>query len=520
MNLNDVLNFLTPQWTDPLQSIFFLIILAMIAGTIISAHTTANARSWERKWNRGTPGDKSDDLDIEHGSVTDLWQAVATAPEKLADIMPSMLLVIGLLGTFLGLGIALNEASTILGKPGAMSADGAAQSMEHLVNMLQGLGTKFKTSTWGISGFVLLKIWSEATRFPEKRLTWVIAKVKTELEHRKKEESAAAVARQNALFSQIGKAATTISSGFAEQLQHLARLQTTLHKDAQLQVEQRGERLFAELGSLQESSRESSAAILHFTSGVEGVISNMGDASQRMAAGADKVGDAAQSLTGTVDAFSTRFTEVLDKVCTDLGAAIQHMSQQASDTFKEGSLEMKNATSQISASLEGLSKDVTKTMTSVDESIKHTQQMQIRASTEFSQSSEALSTHVEKTNNLTDRVTKSITDGLEGVSSANRKISALGATLQGSLDQMGEIIIELAKLPPALEPLANHSSGQQQIQQSLHALSGQQADILDELRAMHKALVNAVNTAGEDAAEAAAAVNSARPLAIEMSNAE
>lgn len=218
MTFGEIVGFLLPQWSDPLQVIFLILMSLMMLLTIVSAHAIAKPKSWEEKWNRGTPDDHSDDLDIEHGSVTDLWHAVATWPEKLAEIMPGMLLVVGLLGTFLGLGLALNHASQILGSPGALSAGGAANSMHELLGMLQGLGTKFKTSTWGIAGFVALKIWSESTRFEEKRLTWVIGKVKTELEFRKKQAQQAEIAKQVALFTRIEDAAGKIVGGISEQL--------------------------------------------------------------------------------------------------------------------------------------------------------------------------------------------------------------------------------------------------------------------------------------------------------------
>lgn len=229
MNRNEILSFLLPQFDDKLQLTFFAIILLMIGYTVVSAHRTARAASWEHKWNRGTPDDPTDDLDIEHGSVTDLWHAVATGPEKLAEIMPGMLLVVGLLGTFIGLGLALNHASSILSQANLMSAGAAADSMQNLLGLLQGLGTKFKTSTWGILGFVLLKIWSEVTRFEEKRLAWVIGKVKTELEKRKLAQARTEEARQEALFSTIGRAATGIVQGMAGQFAALVKSNEAMH---------------------------------------------------------------------------------------------------------------------------------------------------------------------------------------------------------------------------------------------------------------------------------------------------
>ncbi|GIU46489.1 hypothetical protein [Shewanella algidipiscicola] len=221
MNLDAILDFLIPDISDPLQAFFLSIILFMMLCTIVSAHLIAKPKSWEKKWHRGTPNDTTDDLDIEHGSVTDLWHAVATAPEKLVELMPGLLLIIGLLGTFLGLGMALNHASNILSQPNALDASSAADSMQHLLGLLNGLGTKFKTSTWGISGFILLKIWSEFARFDEKRLTWVIDKVKNEIEHRKSIQLAMEDEKQAALFSQISSVSVNMASAFSNKLDQL-----------------------------------------------------------------------------------------------------------------------------------------------------------------------------------------------------------------------------------------------------------------------------------------------------------
>ena len=78
--------------------------------------------------------------------------------------MPGLLLVIGLLGTFVGLGIALNKASEILQQAQGAGMD---QAMGNLMGMMEGLGTKFKTSTWGIIGFLLFKAWATKNGFDE-----------------------------------------------------------------------------------------------------------------------------------------------------------------------------------------------------------------------------------------------------------------------------------------------------------------------------------------------------------------
>ena len=119
-----------------------------------------------KKWQNGTPDDHSDDLDVEHGSVNEISSVVASTGERMAEIMPGILLILGLLGTFLGLGMALNKASSILIDANSAGMDSA---MSNLMGMMEGLGTKFKTSTWGITAFLFLKIFSAANGYEEKR---------------------------------------------------------------------------------------------------------------------------------------------------------------------------------------------------------------------------------------------------------------------------------------------------------------------------------------------------------------
>ncbi len=491
MNPNEVLHFLLPQANDPLQVGFLAIILFMMGFTIVSAHRTARPASWERKWNRGTPHDNSDDLDIEHGSVTDLWHAVATAPEKLAEIMPGMLLVVGLLGTFLGLGLALNHASNILGQPNALSASGAANSMQDLLGLLQGLGTKFKTSTWGITGFVLLKIWSEFTRFEEKRLTWVIDKVKSELETRKQQQLAAETARQEALFAKIGGAAKGIVQGFAQQIVTLVESDKALQQQTLHCLDHNTKGIREDLMQVHLETRSMNTAMAQFTESTQGIVGNMAKAAQRMASGADKVGDAANELVNAIDSFETQFTDVLDNVRTDLGKAIHDMSVQASETLERGSAQLGDATREISTALGELSKDVKTTMNDVKDSINKALTIQQKAANEFTISSQALNENIAATTEIVGKLATPIEEGLQTVANSGQHMRGIGKILERAIESMEKSVSQMTELPDALRPLKALAKEQQTLNsvlEPLSALSENQPAILEELQGLRKDL--------------------------------
>lgn len=491
MNINEFIAFLVPQ-LEPLQLSFFTLIVAMFFGTIISTHLNAKGASWGKNWNNGTPDDLSDDLDIDHGSVTDLWQAVATKSEKMAEIMPGMLLVVGLLGTFLGLGLALNHASNILGQSNALSAGDASNSMQDLMSMMQGLGTKFKTSTWGITFFLLLKVWSSWLGFEEKRLTWVIRKVKAELEHRKAQEQEMEFNKQQTLFTQINQAAGQIVHGFTQNLEKLSESQKALHLQAlqylgkgiqtihgdladikttiqsdgavmkQL-LEQSTQGVREDLASINVATQASSQAMVGFVNSTHSIIKDMSEASNKMADGAHKVGVAGSSLVKAVDDFSTQFTQVLGDVRTDLSTAINDMSEQAAQTLEQGTKELGKATHEISTALGVLSQDVTTTMNGVKDSIEKSLKIQQDGAILFRRSSDTLNENVTATTELVQKLGEDIRSGLQAVSDSGRRMASIGKSLEIIVPQMGDLL-------PALEPL-----------KTLHT---QHQPLLDETKAL------------------------------------
>lgn len=200
MKITDILSFISP-FGDVLSTVFVLLLVSLSILTVIWLKVSAKVENWENNWN-GEHLEDSASLDSEHGSIHELAEAVATKAEQVAEIMPSMLLVLGLLGTFLGLGIALNSASDVLATANTSGMDSA---MANLMSLMEGLGAKFKTSTWGLLCFIILNILFNILGFKEKRLAWAIGKVRQEAEIKNVEKNQLEQERYNAqqdLFKQ------------------------------------------------------------------------------------------------------------------------------------------------------------------------------------------------------------------------------------------------------------------------------------------------------------------------------
>lgn len=176
MRVAEIGTFLNP-FGETLATIFVVSLITLTIATVIWLLMSAKEANWEANWYGGDLDDDANNLAGEHGSVHELSEAVATKSEKVAEIMPSMLLIVGLLGTFLGLGIALNKASTVLAMADTAGMDSA---MTQLMGLMDGLGAKFKTSTWGILCFIILNLLFNIFGFQEKRLVWAVKKVRAE----------------------------------------------------------------------------------------------------------------------------------------------------------------------------------------------------------------------------------------------------------------------------------------------------------------------------------------------------
>jgi methyl-accepting chemotaxis protein len=362
--------------------------------------------------------------------------------------------------------------------------------MQELLGMLQGLGTKFKTSTWGILGFISLKAVSELTRFDEKRLAWVIGKVKTELERRKQAQSVAEDAKQLALFAQIDGGAQKIVKGFAEQVAQLMERDKVLHQHTLHYLDKVVKAVREDIGQVRDETRAMNTAMTQFTESTQGIVEKMAAAAQRMAGGADKVGNAADNLVNAVDAFESKFTDVLNNVRKDLGKAINDMSTQASETLERGSKQLGEATREISKALGVLSEDVKGTMSEVKNSITKALEIQQRAANEFTISSNNLNENIAVTTGMVDKLGKPIEDGLRSVSASGEHMRGIGKTLEKSIKIMEDVVGRLSELPSALEPLKTLSNKQQAMIAVLEhldaALPTQQQAILKELHGLRE----------------------------------
>lgn len=189
---------------DVSQAIFYLLMLGMSLWSIYSLRKYANETSWEQKWTNHT-STMDDDIGVEHGSVVELCQVVATKPEQFAGILPGIMVTLGLLGTFVGLAQSLGQAAMTISSSMSQLAvpssnyGGMERAFTGMIGMLQGMGTQFKTSIWGIIWFLVLRSIYGKLGFESKRLQWTISKMRLENQNKQDGENK----RMTSLFDRV-----------------------------------------------------------------------------------------------------------------------------------------------------------------------------------------------------------------------------------------------------------------------------------------------------------------------------
>lgn len=526
MKLDEITTFLLPG-SDPIQAIFGASILLLSVLTMVAVWIGARPSSWEKKWNGGTHDDASDDLDVEHGSVNEISAAVATTGEKMADIMPGILLILGLLGTFLGLGIALNKASTILVE--ANAGGGMDSAMANLMGMMEGLGTKFKTSTWGIIAFLLLKAWAAKNGYEERRLRWCVGKMKAAFEHGRQEQKRERQQAQQAVIDALAKIDQSLLSQM-ETNRQLLDLQCKLSKHGNLTmtnaldatrqaVENLQQAVLPQVEALNATSLDASKSLaeantlLHRHSEqnqrqledgqatrnaleqfVEANSRNLGAISQaatQMAAAASDVGQSADQLQSAIDGFKVGVADVLGNLKQDLGSTIDQMGHSFAQNMQSISSNMTMATEGISSSVADLSSNVGKTMEVVGQSIGKSMSIQEKAQVEFLSSSKELAEKVIAMTELVKELRERIMSGLRAVSESGRRLASVDVRYMDVTEKAARSAVAIETLVAELQAMQQTSP----LQPAMEAVTGRVEKIGESLQSIDEHLMSLKNAA-------------------------
>lgn len=403
-NMN-YLSYLKP--TEDIQIVFLVTIFLLSVGTAAWVKYSTRSRKgkpccWEIRWTNNTPTNTADDLKAEHGSVQELSDAVALPSEKLAEVLPNMLLVVGLLGTFLGIGVALHDVADVLSEPPSM------ETLQKMVSMLNDLGAMFKSSIYGIIGFFLFTLWRNKWGTDEERFKWCVIQCNKELEGKEseaerfqraqKENTETIIAALNKVNESIGESIadcikkslqTALVKGFESINDKLNEVNTNLcytlettvvegfkglQRDMKNQVKET-ESVVKQLEDLAVQSRSQ-------TEMMDGLSSTMKEQFAYVATSANSMGKAADSLSKSVDEFTPAVTSTLNNIQTQFVESINASGKIMEDAgssirvaVEDMSAKTTESQAKLDSTLENFSKRINVTLDDIQDSTEAVKMM-------------------------------------------------------------------------------------------------------------------------------------------------
>lgn len=363
--LVEIGHFLIPGM-DILQLGFFTVILLTVIYTCFKVKRSANEACWQKAWDRNVLHSTHPGICAEIGSAAELSQSVSTKAEKMASIMPGMLLIIGLLGTFLGLGLALDKASSILHNSdnsiGAMDS-----SMQDLMGMMQGLGTKFKTSTWGIIAFIVLKLWESKNGYEERRLSWCISKlqdtlhekhaleIKEKIEQTQHDEVVRNVAIDRLVVA-MSQQTSALRGEFIQQAQRSEEYEAKRHQHH-----------LNALKDIADINVQSNNLLEVYTSKSEENLAALQQAATTMSNASQKVSGSAASLENVVSTLGTELGEVMMEIKLELSQVVKEMNADFTHNIQKMSDKLADSTSQLSDTMRQIETSLNDAITSMND---------------------------------------------------------------------------------------------------------------------------------------------------------
>ncbi|MCF0223424.1 MAG: hypothetical protein HUK20_04080 [Fibrobacter sp.] len=391
----EYLYYLVPQ--DNIQKVFCLVVFGLAFLNAVWVKIRAKPNRWEYKWNNGTP-QTTDDMDASHGSVIELSDMVATSAERCAEILPNILLILGLFGTFLGLGISLSKAEGILGSAGVADfSSNPADKLNELLGMLDGMGAQFKSSIYGIIGFLLFSLWYGRFGTDGKRLAWCVKKCNEQIHSTRKNENthrAVVLNELRNLSSSIGeslgsslygvldkylkemnetavKQNKVLISGFERQQDDLKKLITyseKLTKSMSAMVKNFSE----EMEKMGKSFEEE---LSKMSSDLKNEVTRIGVASNKMGDAARTLADSSDSLRSSVEQFTPAVTSTLNSIEKNFIASINESSGKMTEAggkiktaVQEMSAENKKGQDALKATLDNFQKEMKVSLGAIQES--------------------------------------------------------------------------------------------------------------------------------------------------------
>jgi hypothetical protein len=372
--------------------------------------------------------------------------------DRFAEAAPGALVSLGLLGTFIGIAVAINLAGGTLqtAPDGSMDADQISQLSE----MLEGIGLKFKSSAWGIIGALALRIvvFPVATR-PRKRCAAELAA----LEQKRETEERVEKQKQDELrlaesFRDVREKLAALSA-FAQkegsQEGSIAHLKVLPLLDAKIEESRQDVRAIR----AEAASQASSVHQLNRLPEVLRVLGTLEKVAQAVLQQAQEHTKASNWLAHLHAQMEKSHLEIAAiRTQGDQQAAAMRDMSEASKTFGRAAREMKESVSDLRKAYASESE---KSRTMFEEQIKSLGSGLNAAIKEFAKQADGMASSVGRLATTSTAASQGIVDATKSLGTG---LVSMEKNLESSLANMKAAVVELNKIMVGLSATATEAN--------------------------------------------------------------
>lgn len=404
----NTLFFIIP--TDLLQGLFFIIIFGQVVLACVLVHKNAQKSNWEINWKNNTKDDPTDDLNMGHGSIMELSEIVATKSEKYAEALPNVTLILGLLGTFLGIGIALNSAAGVLKDTSANYID----MIPKMLPMLDGMGAQFKSSIYGIIAFLLLSVLLNWKGKKKERIRWCAIICNSIIEEKKKAKHNYETKLLEGVTKLHDCLRDTLQDGFIKQQKAFKEQQKALVEGFNSQQDR--------FASLIDYSKELADGMGSLAKMTGKQVEKIGKSAEEMGMSSKMLSVSADSLRNSVNDFTPSVMKMLESIQSSFIESVANTNKTMETAGKAIQFSVAGMSSEIKGTLE--------TMTETNNKFDHNINESLEA---LNKSCNALEISNSSSKGIMQKLNESIEEKLDELNRANNAI-------QQALDGLGEKI--------------------------------------------------------------------------------
>ena len=451
--LKEVWNFLfIAPWSNGLQEFFSLTILLVFVGGLIALFfITKKLKSLESDIKNSY---KNESYYTPINFVKLKMQKIDNY-ENILNNLPNTLVSIGIIATFIGIGIVMKEAGEVIN-----SAHSGSIDLNGLKNLITIIGFKFQTSVWGIffSLIFMLVVLQPYKNHKDGKINDLIKELSNEYENPETKKILTAVESfQEVFVANSDKQYKWFSEEYISNLERIMDTNTQKISDNTVSAiketnNEIKEAILKNTDNTVSAIKETNNEIKVNSENTKNIVGQLSVLNDKFSS-IDKMVSALKEASGSIQDSANNLNDSINRLMEDMKNTIKDATNKMNETTKQGAESLAKASNEINNSLETINSSLAKNLndikkelgnnltnmaTNLNESLQKLQDESSKMTANLSNTMADLKQSMQSSLSMLDNNIKSTLQNLS--SDINKGVDNLNSTTNSTLNNMEKTI--------------------------------------------------------------------------------